>query len=53
MLFDYVYKDEIKEAVSELTGKYEPIRGYDKSNSTNEEQRTQEQVTKDTVSDDA
>ena len=53
MVFDYIYVDEIKEAVSELTGKDEPLRGYDKPNSTDEEQRSEEQVTKDTISDDA
>ena len=53
MMFDYIYTDEIKEAVSEITGKDEPIRGYDKPDSSNEEQRTEKQVTEDTVSDDA
>ena len=42
MLFDYVYTDEIKEAVSELTEKDESIRGDDRPNSTDEEQRSEE-----------
>jgi hypothetical protein len=37
MLFDYIYTDEIKQAVTEFTGKDESILGYDKPNITDEE----------------
>ena len=41
MVFDYIYTDEIKQAVSELTGKDEEIRGYGNSDTATEEQGTE------------
>ena len=38
MMLDYVLKDEIKEAISELTGKDEELRGYDKPDKGDEKQ---------------
>jgi hypothetical protein len=53
MMLDYVYTDDIKEAISELTGKDEEIRGYDKSDSTDEKQGDESRMSKDSIQDDA
>ena len=42
IMLDYVYTDDIKEAISELTGKDEEIRGYDKSDSGDKKQGNEE-----------
>ena len=44
MVFDYIYTDEIKQAVSELTGKDEEIRGYDRPGTPIKEPQTQESI---------
>jgi hypothetical protein len=38
MMLDYVYTDDIKEAISELTGKDEELRGYDRTDCGDEKQ---------------
>jgi len=49
IMLDYVYTDDIKEAISELTGKDEEIRGYDKSDSGDKKQGDEERMSKDIV----
>ena len=51
MLFDYIYTDEVKQALSELTGKDEEIRGYDRQDTTSGEQGTQKSIQEDVVHD--
>jgi len=52
MMFDYVYTDEIKEAINELTGKDEEIRGYDRSDTSNDKQGNEERIQDNIVRDD-
>lgn len=42
ILLDYVYTDEIKEAINELNGKDEELRGYDRPDTRDEKQRDEE-----------
>lgn len=42
IMLDYVYTDDIKEAISELTGKDEEIRGYDRPDSGDKGQEDEE-----------
>ena len=53
MVFDYIYTDEIKQAVSELTGKDEEVRGYDRPATPTEKYETQESIEDVPVSDNA
>ena len=50
LMFDYVFTDEITEAINELTGKEnEPVRGYDRPNSECEEPSEKETVQKSSI----
>ena len=53
MMFDYVYTDEIKEAINELTGKDEEIRGYDRPDTPDRKQGDEASMSSDIVQDDA
>lgn len=50
MMFDYIFTDDITEAINELTGKEnEPIRGYDRTSSECEEPREEETLQKSSI----
>jgi hypothetical protein len=51
LMFDYVYTDEIKEAINELTGKDEELRGYDRPDSGDTEQGSESKMQDDVVPD--
>ena len=53
MMLDYVYTDDIKEAISELTGKDEELRGYDKPDTGDKKQGVEIPVPPDAFRDDA
>ena len=53
MVFDYIYTDEIKQAVSELIGKDEELRFDDRPDTTTGKQESQEQSPQVNISDDA
>lgn len=44
LMFDYVFTDEIKEAINELTGKDEVLRGYDRPDSGDTEQGSESKM---------
>lgn len=49
MMFDYVYTDDIKEAIKDLTGKDEELRGYDRPDTGDEKQGNEGGMQTDTV----
>jgi len=53
MMLDYIYTDDVKEAIKELTGKDEKIRGYDESDTSDQKQGDKEHLQKDTIQNDA